>query len=93
MIIKGANKQIVEINKTDSAYFDRILLFVNPEIGTDDEEKLKKEANRVVKSYLISSAPQKVQNAKWIKKSKINWIRLIAAACFGAMVACLIMKF
>lgn len=43
-MIKGVNKQILEVTNTDSPYFERIIYFVRPESQSLGEQKLHSEA-------------------------------------------------
>lgn len=43
-MLKGINKQIIEIRCTNSEYFNKILLFVNSEKGAVPQEILRKNA-------------------------------------------------
>lgn len=43
-MIKGVNKQILEVTNTDSPYFERIIYFVRPESQSLGEQKLHNEA-------------------------------------------------
>ena len=43
-MIKGVNKQVLEITNTENPYFERIVFFVKPEYKGADRAKLKKEA-------------------------------------------------
>lgn len=43
-MIKGVNKQVLEVTNTENPYFERIVFFVKPEYQSGHAEKLKKEA-------------------------------------------------
>lgn len=45
-MIKGINKQILEVTNTDSPYFEKIIFFVKPESQQISENKLKQEAEK-----------------------------------------------
>jgi hypothetical protein len=51
-VVKGVNKQIVEIVRTDNAYFEKAILFVNPEKLTVDQKELQEQANYFVDTYI-----------------------------------------
>ena len=53
-MVKGVNKQIIEINDTGSKYFERVLLFVSPGRSDLSHEKLTAEA----KEYLLKLSPE-----------------------------------
>ena len=46
-MIKGVNRQVVELNGADSEYFERILFFVKPECSSVSEGKLRERANLI----------------------------------------------
>ena len=43
-MLKGVNRQILEVTNTESPYFEKIIFFVRPEHSTDSEKNLSKEA-------------------------------------------------
>ena len=45
-MIKGVNKQFIEVNDTGSRYFERALLVIRPEFNSVPYEKLKGEAKK-----------------------------------------------
>lgn len=45
-MIKGVNKQILEIVNTENPYFERIVFYVKPEYNSDSAEFLKTEAEK-----------------------------------------------
>ena len=49
-MIKGVNKQVLEVTNTDNPYFEKIIFFVKPEYGNEDRAKLKKEAESLAKT-------------------------------------------
>ena len=46
-MIKGINKQILEVTNTDNPYFERVIFFVRPQSAKTDEQLLKKEAEKI----------------------------------------------
>ena len=49
-MIKGVNKQVLEVTNTENPYFEKIIFFVKPEYGNEDRAKLKKEAEALAKT-------------------------------------------
>lgn len=47
-MVKGVNRQIIEINDTGSKYFERILLFVTPAASQVNTRRLEKEAVNIL---------------------------------------------
>lgn len=46
-MIKGVNRQVVEITQTDCEYFERILFLVKPEYAAVSEGKLRERAGQM----------------------------------------------
>lgn len=47
-MLRGVNKQIIEVNNTGNRYFERALLFVKPEYSDAGQERLEREADRLL---------------------------------------------
>ena len=47
-MLRGTNRSIIEINETENKYFEKILIFVKPEVGSFPHERLTREANKMV---------------------------------------------
>lgn len=54
-MLRGINRSIIEINETENKYFEKILIFVKPEFGALPDDRLRKEATKLVGS--ISAEP------------------------------------
>ena len=77
-MIKGVNRQVVEITQTDCDYFERILFVVKPEYSTVSEGKLRERAG------LMSSAGK--PPATLVRRRRMMQIlSLLGAALAGAM--------
>lgn len=61
-MIKGVNKQILEVTNTENPYFEKIIFFVKPEYKNADRKKLRAEAEA------LSQTTQKPPRAKISKK-------------------------
>ena len=66
-MVKGVNKTIIEINNTESEYFDRILLFVKAE-HMSDTAKLDREISKI--SRTLTSDVRRVPLRKTMQKRK-----------------------
>lgn len=82
-MIKGVNRQVVEITQTDCEYFERILYFVKPEYASVSEGKLRERAGLM--SATGSPPPTKLRRSRWLLA-----LKLTAAACAGALVTVLV---
>ena len=60
-MIKGVNKQILEVTNTENPYFEKIIFFVKPEYKTADRKKLQKEAEALA---TITQKPPKIKDPK-----------------------------
>ncbi|MCM1114935.1 MAG: hypothetical protein NC397_05505 [Clostridium sp.] len=60
-MIKGVNKQILEVTNTENPYFEKIIFFVKPEYQSADRKKLKKEAEALA---TITQKPPKIKVSK-----------------------------
>ena len=81
-MIKGVNRQVVEITPTDCEYFERILFFVKPEYAAVSEGKLRERAS------MMSHADR--PPATRIRHRVRTALCLAAAAIAGAGVTALI---
>lgn len=46
-MLKGVNKQILEITNTESPYFEKIIFFVRPSSQNISRDKLESEAEKI----------------------------------------------
>ncbi|MBQ9106260.1 MAG: hypothetical protein IJY56_00050 [Clostridia bacterium] len=87
-MIKGVNRQIIEVRETDSRYFERALLFVDPTCRNEAEESLKKEADRILSQYAGDFLPA-VSRTGRTKNNTVGKARLaffLLGAAVGAAV-------
>lgn len=85
-MIKGINKQVLEILETNNEYFEKALFFVKPEFSAFSENKLKELARNEINSELH---PIKTKT-KFYKVSVKNICTLIATFITGAVLGFLI---
>ena len=76
-MIKGVNKQILEVTNTENPYFEKIIFFVKPEYKTADRKKLQKEAEALA---TITQNPPKIK----VPKKKILRIAVGSVLFTGA---------
>ncbi len=76
-MIKGVNRQVLEITNTENPYFERIIFFVKPEYTAADRAKLKKEAENFA---LKAHKPPKSRKTR----KEIRYIIAQAILCLGA---------
>ncbi len=78
-MIKGINKQVLEIKETDSGYFEKALFFVKPEYSGFSENKLKELAKNEINKNIT---PPKIKSTKKISKIK-TFISFASVFIFG----------
>ena len=71
-MLRGVNKQIIEINETENKIFERAVLYVRPEYAEMSESKLHSSANDFIKeisnSELWCVNPQEAEQDICVKK-------------------------
>ena len=80
-MIKGVNRRIIEVCETESKYFERALLFVNPVYHETQEDKLRREADKILSRFSASPCPAGQEKKR--KKTAV-W----KAVCFGIGALC-----
>lgn len=81
ILIKGINRQVVEITETQCEYFERVLFFIKPEFSAVSEGDLKERATEIAQSAGMPPATR-------LKKNKVRLaINLAASALAGAAVS------
>ncbi len=75
-MIKGVNRQVVEITQTDCEYFERILFFVKPEFASVSEGKLRERAG------MMSTTADKPPVTK-IRRNRIFRIACLAGSAIA----------
>lgn len=81
-MIRGVNKQIIEINETQNEYFEKAILFVRPSKSDIGAGKLRVQAARIMGSFEQpgkSSSPVK------------SILRLVCAAIIGSAITAAVM--
>lgn len=80
-MIKGVNRQVVEISQTQCEYFEKVLFFIKPEFSAVSEGDLRERATIIAQSAGIPPASR-------LRKNKLRAaLSLGAAACAGAAVS------
>ncbi len=80
-MIKGVNRQVVEISQTQCEYFEKVLFFIKPEYSAVSEGDLKERATIIAQSVGMPPAAR-------LKKNKLKLaLNMSAAACGGAVVS------
>ena len=87
-MVKGVNRQVLEIHETGCDYFEKALFFVRPEFSQESDSKLKSKA---LNSIHNSTGIPKTRKQK-IKSKAFFVAELLASAGVGAIVTALIIK-
>ena len=66
-MIKGINKQVLEVLEPSNDYFEKALFFVKPEYSGYSENKLKELAQNELKSVVKPPLQKSTKNFKNIK--------------------------
>ena len=69
-MIKGVNRQVVEVQETDSDYFEKIMFFVKPEYASLSEGTIRERAGMIA-ATAGSVPPTKVKRTKWTEAVKL----------------------
>lgn len=85
-MIKGVNRQVVEVNDTGSDYFEKIMFFVKPEYISVSENKIRESAGRIAGSATAPPAT-KIEKGKFFEVAKT----VFAVLC-GAVITLIIMN-
>ena len=56
-MIKGVNRQVVEITQTQCEYFEKVLFFIKPEYSAVSEGDLRERATIIAQSVIYLTAP------------------------------------
>ena len=66
-MLKGINKQILEVTNTESPYFEKIIFFVRSSSPSADENKLREEAEKI--AMKIKKPPKEKKSFRRIFKA------------------------
>ena len=85
-MVKGINRQVLEIHDTGCAYFERAFFFVNPEYAKTDEKKLRAAAEQTLGHTDTLPRTKRIRHTPWWA-----WVLTsFGAAGFGASMMALL---
>ncbi len=87
-MIKGVNKQVVDVTEPDSAYFERVLFFVKPEFSGLGEGALRKKADALLHT---AGSGGVARPKRPLKKRLPGAARIAAAALLSAALTAVIL--
>lgn len=85
-MIKGVNRQVVEVNDTGCEYFEKIMFFVKPEYASVSEGKIRERAGIIAESSTLPP-PTRLKKARLFSVAK-----LIFSALLGAAITAVVLK-
>ena len=83
-MLKGINRYVIEVTKTDNIYYERAILIVRPEFAEEERRVLEKEARKMLKEM---NAPSIIRNKK---QSIKHLLWLSGAVLLGAFVSAVV---
>ncbi len=86
-MLRGVNRYIIEISDFENEYFDKVLLFVNPDHSHLSYNDIKREGDRTVKLLSTVKPPSTKQ-----KMSNVAVIRTVIAMIVGIAIGLVIKK-
>ncbi|MDR1628804.1 MAG: hypothetical protein LBS36_01105 [Oscillospiraceae bacterium] len=85
-MIKGVNRQVLELNDTGNEYFEKAIFFVKPEYSGLGEGKLRERAKIVMKN---AGNPPRTKREESSEKL-LTWIKFAAVGSAGAAVSAIV---
>lgn len=85
-MIKGINKQVVEVSETGSDYFERIMFFVKPEYASVSEGKIRERAGIIAKGITAAPPTKLSSGSRALEAAKI----ILSAMC-GAVITLIVL--
>ena len=87
-MIKGINRQVVEVRETGSEYFERILFFVKPEYAAISEGKIRERAGMIA-DKTAKPPVTKIRKEKYAEVFRLS-LCLAAGVLIGALAVWLV---
>ena len=68
-MIKGINRQVVEVNDTGCDYFEKIMFFIKPEYASISEGKIRERAG-LIASKTTAAPPTRLKKSRFANFTK-----------------------
>lgn len=81
-MIKGVNKQVLEISETQNGFFEKAIFFVKPEYSGMGEGRLKESARKEIEN----AGKPPVRSYKYKNERIKNVIKITAVFIFGVII-------
>ena len=85
-MLKGVNRQVVEISQPESVYFEKVIFFVKPEFSDISETKIRSSADELIKN---ASPPPREKDVGSRREKLRFFVKFSLAALSGAAVTAL----
>lgn len=82
-MIRGVNRQIIEVCETKNEYFERAILFVRPEYISETEANLRSEADKTVCGLLLGSVRLRGTAPRAKRRVRGEAVVVIALSCLA----------
>lgn len=83
-MIRGINRQVVEVKETGCEYFEKIMFFVKPEYAAVSEGKIRERAG------MIAGSTEKPPTTKIKKDKRVEALKVLGCVLFGFAVGVLV---
>lgn len=80
-MLKGVNKQILEITNPESPYFEKIIFFVRPDSQGCDDKAIKTEAEKISTSTALRPPKQKRSIKRILLIALYVGLSVLCSAC------------
>ncbi len=81
-MVKGVSKSVIEISETGNRYFSKVILYISPEYSSAGEQKLKKEASRLIEEFELGGRFLPLR--KSMRKRKILSVLILGSSVLFA---------
>lgn len=82
-MLRGVNRMTVEINSTDSPYFERAICFVRPQYAQTERLDLHRAARRLVGQFDMQVEGAQPDDKPADKHGRAKWLTAAAAGALG----------
>lgn len=76
-MIRGINRQVVEVSQTQSEYFEKIMFFVKPEYANISEGKIRERAG------IIAGRTEKPPVTKLKRDRRVEAVKILGCVMAG----------
>lgn len=80
-MVKGVNKNIIEVNDTGSEFFEKIVFYVSPKFASLGAKSLKKASEEIEKTLLVNQKNSESLRIRVKKKNQKRKIIVISSSC------------